>query len=93
MPGQENNFSTTTACPISAPNCRPIVVRMMTSALRITCHFTTRVSLMPFERAVRTKSAVMISSTAARVVRASSAIGETPSVTAGRIRYLSPPSP
>ena len=28
-----------------------------------------------------------------RVVRASSAIGETPSVMAGRIRYLSPPSP
>ena len=41
------------------------------------------ISLMPFERAVRTKSAVMISRTAARVVRPRSAIGETPTVTAG----------
>ncbi len=37
MPGQENSFSTTTAWPISEPNCRPIVVSTSTSALRSTC--------------------------------------------------------
>ena len=58
-----------------------------TSALRSTCHSTTRRSLMPLLRAVRTKSAFSTSSTAARVVRASSAIGPTPSATAGRMRW------
>ena len=85
-PGQANSFSTTTAWPISEPNCRPTMVTISTRALRSTCHFTTRRSLMPLLRAVRTKSAFSTSSTAARVVRASSAIGPTPSAMAGRIR-------
>ena len=67
------------------------MVSTITATLRMTCQRTTRVSLMPFERAVRTKSALMTSSTAARVVRASSASGETPSVTAGSTRYHQPP--
>ncbi len=45
----------------------PTVVSTMTRALRTRCQRTTRVSLMPLERAVRTKSAFMISRTAARV--------------------------
>ena len=92
-PGQANSFSTTTAWPISEPNCRPTMVITSTRALRRTCHSTTRRSLMPLLRAVRTKSALRTSSTAARVVRASSAIGPTPSATAGRIRLRRPPSP
>ena len=50
-------------------------------------------SLIPLEWAVRMKSALSTSRTPARVVRASSASGVTPSVTAGRIRFCSDPSP
>ena len=68
------------------PNCRPTVVSTMHQ--RVAQHDASArpgARSCPCERAVRTKSAFMISSTAARVVRASSASGATPSATAGRI--------
>ena len=83
-PGRTNTFSTTIAPAIRLANCRPMMVRMGTSALGSACRQSAARRDTPFARAVRMKSSPSASSTADRVTRVRIAACTTPSAIAGR---------
>ena len=63
-----------------------MIVTTGSIALRSTCRRVTTDRVMPLASAVRTKSSLLTSCTAARVIRVMIASGMVPSATAGRIR-------
>jgi hypothetical protein len=85
-PGSEKIVSVSTAPDSSRPSCRPITVTIGMSALRRMWRTTTRRSVMPLARAVRTWSSVAVASISERVMRAIMASGMVASVTAGSTR-------
>ena len=89
MPGQPKISSTTTAPPRRYPISSPITVTMGSHALRSMWRTTTADSAMPFALAVRTKSAIMTSSTLPRTVRVSHAVSYAANATAGNTRWCS----